>query len=278
MQQNRAQRAAMALRTGAKPYGIDLTAPGGVEALLARHRSVFGDAKMTADPADAGGGTGGAGGGDGGQGGGGAGTGGTGGGGAGTGGSGGGGDGGTERPARGGDEQLRTDLARERDRRQNVERELQQLRDADEQRRRADEGEQARQVRTELEQQLGQSTEQVGNLRAALILRDARDAATAAGVPAEHWRAFSKHVDLEALTAKIGADGTVPEADLTAAVEAALEEAPVFRTTSTPRGRSAAPGSGAGAARTHDDVSTATASALARMRAHLGHPVTDGAS
>ena len=274
MRDNRAQRAAMALRTGAKPYGIDLSAPGGVEALLTLHRSVFGDAKMSVDPGDAGGG-GGAGGGAGGSG---SGTEGGGGGGTGGAGGGGGGEGGGDRPARGSDEQLRADLAKERDKRQDVERQLQQLRDADEQRRRADEGEQARQVRTELEQQLGQSTEQVGNLRAALILRDARDAATAAGVPAEHWRAFSKHVDLETLSTKVGADGTVPEADLKAAVEAALEEAPVFRTTSTPRGRSAAPGSGAGAARTHDDVSTATASALARMRAHLGHPATDGAS
>jgi len=34
------------MRTAASPYGIDLSAPGGVEALLAFHRGVFGDVRM----------------------------------------------------------------------------------------------------------------------------------------------------------------------------------------------------------------------------------------
>lgn len=35
------------------PHGIDLSAPGGIDALLAFHRQTFGDAVMEADPADA---------------------------------------------------------------------------------------------------------------------------------------------------------------------------------------------------------------------------------
>lgn len=35
-------------RTG--PYGIDLTAPGGIAALLAHHRTAFGDVRMETDP------------------------------------------------------------------------------------------------------------------------------------------------------------------------------------------------------------------------------------
>lgn len=252
----------MTVEAGKTCRGIDLTAPGGVEALLTLHRSVFGPLVMSADAGDAGSGSGGQGG-DGGTGGSGD---------AGNGGSSGGqgGGSGTGDPKREDvdpndpDRGAKLALVEERATVRRLTRELADARAAEDERRQRDEAEQTRAVRTELTGQLEAERNTLTALRGQLIARDARDLAVAEGVAPERWAAFVKHVDLTGL--EPGQDGSVAADKLRERITAGLEEVPEFRTVTGGHGRREPQGgSGAGAGQVNDNLDAAVARALAQM-------------